>query len=122
MDTLKLKLPDSSKLDLLELLKDIVQKTKETNLDIEQRAHLMALQANADLEAANVLPDPPLLELEKQSFHIFLSVLMDMTTSKSGESEVLGKVADNLVEVCVGELRLIGWLHFFTNVRIFQWG
>jgi brefeldin A-inhibited guanine nucleotide-exchange protein len=102
-NTLKLELPDPTKLDLLELLKDIVQKTKETNLDIEQRAHLMALQANAALEASNVLPDPPLLELEKQSFHIFLSVLMDMATGE-GESEVLGKVADNLVEVCVGEL------------------
>ena len=104
--TFKTKITSASKLVILDLLKGIVQKTKAINLDIEQRARLMALmQANGDLDPSEGLPDPPLLELEKQSFHVFLNVLMDMAADLKDASEVAEKMADTLVEVCVGELQ-----------------
>jgi len=95
----------AAKVALLDLLKDMVRESKAVNLDIEQRARLIALQANCDLEPNGGLRDPPLLELEKESFHIFLGVLMDLALNLAeSEGDSLGKVSDSLVEVCVGEL------------------
>ena len=88
---LKSKSATSSKLVLLSLLKDIVQKTKSINLDIEQRGSLIALQEKGEVEPSSRLPDPPLLELEKQSFHVFLGVLMNLAVDITDEAE-LGKV------------------------------
>ena len=68
-----------------------MQKTKSINLDIEQRGSLIALQEKGEVEPSSRLPDPPLLELEKQSFHVFLGVLMNLAVDITDEAE-LGKV------------------------------
>ncbi|QDZ20210.1 Sec7 domain-containing protein [Chloropicon primus] len=103
----KTKLESKSKLVLLELLKGVAKKSKAVNLDIEQRARLMALmQANGDLQSSSGLPDPPLLEVEKQSFHICLSVLMDIVeTGDALGDKVMNDVADVLLELSLGELK-----------------
>ena len=101
-------LPPESRLSVLDLLGGVMKRTKAVNTDIEQRARLMALmQANGDLDPRDVLPDPPLIELERTAFEALLGALKRAVGSQAkggGGGEVGEKMADLLVSLCAGEL------------------
>ena len=73
----------SNKQATLEMLRMLVQESRSIDLDMAMRRRLAELQIATQVATSHKLPDPPLLELEKQSFGILLKVVLDMTGGES---------------------------------------
>jgi len=95
-------LSKKSKQGMLGMLSFIVEASHSANMNFSQREHLRACQTAAMIEPSLQLLDPPLLELEKQSLQIYLSIGTDILAQ--GGDSAGAKVNEDVASFCLREI------------------
>eukprot|EP00873_Tetraselmis_striata_P021183 jgi/Tetstr1/441447/TSEL_029692.t1 len=99
------RLPGPAVVVILDVLRGVSTHARVTDGDMEMRRLLAQKQAADRVEDYKALADPPLLKLESEASHSYLSVLLHINMAPGGaEGKAAACIEERLVELCTANL------------------
>jgi len=111
------RLPGSAVVILLDVLRGISTHARVVDGDMEVRRALANKQAADGVPDHRAIPDPPLMKLESEASHSYLSVLLHINMAPGGsETKASACVEERLVELCIANLQRYEAVGPFSSV------
>uniref|UniRef100_A0A061RZG9 Brefeldin a-inhibited guanine nucleotide-exchange protein 2-like n=1 Tax=Tetraselmis sp. GSL018 TaxID=582737 RepID=A0A061RZG9_9CHLO len=99
-------LPSAAVVVILDVLRGISSHARAVDADLELRRALANKQAADGVAEHRCLPDPPLMKLESEASHSYLSVLLHISMAPgASEAKSAACIEERLVELCVANLQ-----------------
>ncbi|CAL8462959.1 g2493 [Coccomyxa elongata] len=98
------RLPQAAAILMLDALAAVAEHARDIDADLDLRRSLAAAQAAGKVPEGKLLSDPPLLRLEGEACHAYLSMLLHLNSAGSEPLRQAAGVEQRLLALCIANL------------------